>query len=30
MFVVDLLIFGVAALLLMSLAENPGSVRRRR
>ncbi len=29
MFVVDMLIFGVAALLLMSLAENPGTARRR-
>ena len=29
MFVVDLLIFGVAALLLMSLMENPGTARRR-
>ncbi len=29
MFVVDVLIFGVAALLLMSLMENPGRARRR-
>jgi len=29
MFTVDLLIFGVTALLLMSLMENPGSARQR-
>lgn len=29
MFVVDILIFGVAALFLMSLMEKPGSARRR-
>ena len=29
MLIVDLLIFGVTGLLLMSLTENPGSARRR-